>query len=79
MHMLCLYTIPQYRDENKVDENKVDMAMALLAAARGHHTDIVKCILQKDQSIIEQEIKDMPLREQAIHDDLSCIFEVRLC
>ena len=54
------------------------MAKALLAAARGHHTDIVMCILKKDTSIMEQSIKDTPLFRQAMQDDLSCVFEVRL-
>lgn len=53
------------------------MAKALLAAARGNHINIVKYILEKDVSVMEQEIREgIPLIKQAMADDLSCVFEV---
>lgn len=61
-----------------IRKQKSDMGKALLAAAKGHHTDIVMCILKKDLSIIDQSIKDIPLLRQAFQDGLSCVFEVRL-
>ena len=72
-------------DSAFIRENmKMDLAKALLAAAREYYKkdsvkfiECVKCILYKDRSIIKQKIDGIPLLELAVREDLSCIFEVR--
>ena len=51
---------------------------ALIAAAKGYHYDIVKHILQNNESIMEHKVEDtsISLLEYAIRNGLSYIFKV---
>ena len=65
---VCRYT------EN---DDKSDVAKALLEAARGGHAKVVECILQKDNTLIVVKVSnDEELWKQAITEELTCVFEV---
>ena len=46
------------------------MTAALLAASRGNHSDIVKCILLMDLSVMPESTDRL--------EDLTCVFEVKM-
>ena len=53
------------------------MAKALMAAAQGGHVKVVECLLQKDNTLIVENVSNgKELWKQAITEELSCVFEV---
>ena len=75
-----------YRYTEWVDqEDGIDLAKALLAAARGNHLEVVEIILRMDDDAFHDKNRYSVLRVQlngvetwkiAVQDGLSCIFEV---
>ena len=60
-------------------DDKQDMAQALLAAARGGYIKIMRSILQKDESVMIEELSDCNencVLVEAMTEGLSSLFEV---
>lgn len=48
-----------------------------MAAAQGDHVKIVECLLQKDSTLIVENVSNgKELWKQAVTEELSCVFEV---
>ena len=59
--------------------DRQDMAKALLAAARRGYKKIMRCILQKDESVMVEELPDCNnncVLGEAMTEGLSSLFEV---
>ena len=70
----CIICISSSRT-NSCD--KSDMAKALMVAAQGGHVKVVECLLQKENTLIVENVSnDKELWKQAITEKLSCVFEV---
>lgn len=58
---------------------KQDMAKAVLAAAKGGYEKIMRCILQKDETVLLEELPDCNgncLLVEAMTEGLSSLFQV---
>ena len=76
-----------YRYKDTPDD-RADIAIALLAAAKANHVNIIDIILRKDDDAFQDERKSsvlhvvdevshFPIWKVAVFEGLSCIFEVR--
>lgn len=64
---------------NRGHDDKQDLASALLLAAIEGHTDVMRCILLKNENIMDEKIVDRgdkSILEQAMVDEFSLLFEV---
>ena len=68
-----------------VDINRIDIAKALLVAAKGNHVKVVDNILRRDHDAFQDDNEDSVLHVKlnkeelwkiAVQEGLSCVFEV---
>ena len=74
-----------YRYKDTLDD-RADIAIALLAAAKANHVNIIDIILRKDDAFQDErkssvlhvldEVSHFPIWKVAVFEGLSCIFEV---
>ena len=74
LHAYCTYCVSYCSDYN----DRKDMALALLAAARGGYIKIMRCILQKDELILRVVLPhyNNSVLVEAMTEGLSSLFEV---
>ena len=81
---IIINLLEYYRYNDLVDDDGIDKAKALLAAARGNHLKAVECILMDDpiasdaitSSVLGVQLNGVMTWKIAVQDGLSCIFEV---
>ena len=85
MHLIyytCTHHACRYTEWVNRPDDGIDIAKALLAAAKANHVKIVDIILRKDNqddsemSVLRVEINGLYTWKIAVLEELSCIFEV---
>ena len=78
----CIHHACRYTEWVNRPDDGIDIAKALLAAAKANHVKIVDIILRKDNqddsimSVLHVEINGLYTWKIAVLEELSCIFEV---
>ena len=85
IHIEVIHDIHRYTEWVNRPDDGIDIAKALLAAAKANHIKIVDFILRKDDdafqddsklSVLHVEINGLYTWKIAVFEELSCIFEV---